>query len=78
MTTLGFDEHDESYIEDAYDDFYQQFEDVLDEKILEKMKRSIDAPLRGMFNSNHRPEWLHGYGFGLTPEKLPFLKCSSA
>ena len=21
MTTLGFDEHDESYIEDAYDDF---------------------------------------------------------
>jgi|SaaInlStandDraft_6_1057023.scaffolds.fasta_scaffold00023_15 hypothetical protein len=55
---------------DAYDAFYQQFEDILDENLLEKMKRSIDAPLRGMFDSNHRPEWLHGYGFGLTPEKL--------
>jgi large subunit ribosomal protein L28 len=54
----------------ATEAFLEQFEDILDEKVIKKLRQSIEAPLRGLFKSNYRPEWLHLYGFGLTPKKL--------
>lgn len=54
----------------ATEGFFEQFADVLDPAVLKKLKQSIEAPLRGLFASNYRPEWLHGYGFGLTPKRL--------
>jgi len=51
----------------AYENFLSAMTDELTADMRGRLQRSIDAPLRQLFYSNYRPEWLHREGFGLTP-----------
>lgn len=58
----------ESAVE-AYQSVLEQFGDILSEDVKKIMEEAVKAPLNNPFHSNKRPEWLHLYGFGLTPQK---------
>jgi hypothetical protein len=52
----------------AYADFLEGYSDVLRDDVRKLMSESVSAPLRDQFYSCKRTEWLHLYGFGLTPK----------
>jgi hypothetical protein len=54
---------------DAYQSVLEQFGDILSEDVKKIMEEAVKAPLNNPFHSNKRPEWLHLYGFGLTPQE---------
>jgi len=51
----------------TYAHFLESMTSELHPDFKKRLKRAIEAPLRELFKSNYRPEWLHGKGFGLTP-----------
>lgn len=55
---------------DAYEHFLENMTEELSPEMKAILKRAADAPLRKAFYSNYRPEWLHGYGFSLTPTTI--------
>lgn len=52
---------------DAYVLFRDEWEEFLTPEMQQVFERAIEAPLRNIFYSNYRPEWLHAEGFSLTP-----------
>ena len=52
---------------DAYLHFLEMRKDDLSKDFKKVLGRAIDAPLNGKIESNYRPEWLHAYGFSLSP-----------
>ncbi len=50
----------------AYEGFLETMIDRLSDDMKEVMRRAIEAPLRNIFKSNYRPEWLHALGWSLT------------
>lgn len=52
---------------DAYKHFYDMMTDELSPEMKEIFERALKADLKKAFESNYRPEWLHGEGFSLTP-----------
>src|SRR3990167_6889834 len=54
---------------DAYEHFMDKMTEELTPEAREIFQRAVDAPLRNMFKSQYRPEWLHAYGYSLTPQK---------
>lgn len=53
---------------DAYQHFYEKFEDVLHPDMKEILKRAFNAKLEeSLYKNNHRPEWLHRDGWSLMP-----------
>lgn len=53
--------------QEEYKSFLDKMKNELDPEMRERFKRSVEAPLRELFKSNYRPEWLHAYGFSLMP-----------
>jgi hypothetical protein len=51
----------------AYEGFLDMYRDSLSQDFINKLDECIKAPLRNVFHSQKRPEWLHAYGFSLTP-----------
>ena len=51
-----------------YEEFLDQYRDILSEEMIDRLKRSVNAALTG-FKSHHRPEWLHAVGYTLTSMK---------
>lgn len=54
----------------AYEEFLAEWKDDLTPEMQMIFQRAIDAPLRNMFYSNYRPEWLHAEGYSLTPMSI--------
>ncbi|NBV28032.1 serine protease [bacterium] len=54
----------------AYSDFLDQYHEALEPQVKKMIKESIEAPLKDPFLSCKRTEWLHLYGFGLTPQSF--------
>ncbi|MEY3182635.1 MAG: Sid related protein, partial [Pseudomonadota bacterium] len=52
---------------DAYAAFLDEYQEELDADIRDKFTKAISAPLKDLFKSQTRPEWLHLYGYSLTP-----------
>src|SRR3990167_175773 len=60
---------------DAYETFMNSMTDDLSAEMKDRLKRAVEAPLKGLFYSQYRPEWLHAEGFSLTPmSKNPQVK----
>ncbi|MDX1901481.1 MAG: trypsin-like peptidase domain-containing protein [Gammaproteobacteria bacterium] len=68
---------DDQSAKDAYEEFLDSFGKKLHADIKERLLRAIKAPcyypqkrpisFKKLMASNHRPEWLHAEGHGLTP-----------
>ena len=52
---------------DAYEIFFKTFEGKLSEPMIALLKRAFQADIKKSPENQYRPEWLHGYGFSLTP-----------
>lgn len=54
---------------DAYENFFGELEDELSPEMIKILKRAFNADIRKSPENQYRPEWLHAYGFSLTPAK---------
>lgn len=52
----------------AYEAFLRDYEDELSPGMKKILAEAVHAPLHNMFHGQRRPEWLHAYGFSLTPK----------
>ncbi len=52
---------------EAYENFLETMKAELHPDLKKVLKRSVEAKIKSAFYSNHRPEWLHAEGYGLTP-----------
>lgn len=52
---------------DAYEHLFSAMEDELSPELIVILKRAFSANLRKAPENQYRPEWLHLYGFSLTP-----------
>ena len=52
---------------DAYEEFFQQMESKLSPEMIKILKRAFSANIKNPRENQYRPEWLHAYGFALTP-----------
>jgi hypothetical protein len=50
-----------------YELFLNKMKSSLTPKLVKQFKRAINAPLNTSIEGNYRPEWLHAYGYQLTP-----------
>ena len=63
---------------DAYEHFFDKLIDELHPEMKERLKRSFQADLKeGLYKNSHRPEWLHLYGWSLTPINVNSQKKSN-
>ena len=53
---------------EAFEHFYEKMKDVLHPDMKMRLSRAFNANFHGkLFENNHRPEWLHLYGWKLAP-----------
>lgn len=53
---------------DAYESFFDTMSDELNPEMKARLKRAFQADIKGgLFINSYRPEWLHLYGWSLTP-----------
>lgn len=57
---------------DTYEAFLNQYKGELTDEMIQQLKKSVEAPLKASnpkesIQSHYRPEWLHAFGFSLTP-----------
>lgn len=52
---------------DAYELFFKDYESKLSAPMIQLLKRAFQADIKVSPENKYRPEWLHAYGFSLTP-----------
>jgi DNA polymerase-3 subunit epsilon len=53
---------------DAYEHFFSQMETKLSDELITILRRAFTANINATPENQYRPEWLHAYGFSLTPK----------
>ena len=52
---------------DAYEEYFKKMEHKLSPQMITILKRAFSANIKNPRQNQYRPEWLHAYGFSLTP-----------